>query len=95
MTQTEQIQKVKELQEKIKVVQNSITETLTSNDGSIKVAVNGNNQILNIELLTPSNSELGIVLKEVINQALQNVSKRVKQTIAELTQGLIPAGMSL
>ena len=95
MTQTEQIQKVKELQEKIKMVQIGMTETLISTDGSVKVSVNGTNQIVDLQILNQSNSGIEKTIIETVNQALQNVSKKVKQSIAELTQGLLPAGMSI
>jgi len=97
--------KVKEAQAKIKEAQAKLVHLRASGEagaGMVKVTVNGNRQLVSIEmdesLLTPSDKEmLGDLVVAATNKALDAIEVKIKEEMKSATEGMIPniPGMDL
>ena len=90
--------KVKELQDKMKVAQESlvhITAEGESGGGMVKAIVNGKKQVVSVEvdkdMFKPEDQEMvQDLIVAAINNALESVDVLAKQEIKKSTQGIIP-----
>jgi nucleoid-associated protein EbfC len=90
--------KIKEMQSKLKEVQENldrITAEGESGGGMVKALVNGRKKVLKIDieesLLTPDDKTmLQDLVVAAINIALQNVEAKSNEEIQKTTQGIIP-----
>ena len=90
--------KVKELQDKMKVAQESlihITAEGESGGGMVKAIVNGKKQVVSVEvdkdMFKPDDQEMvQDLIVAAINNALESVDVLAKQEIKKSTQGIIP-----
>jgi len=90
--------KIKEMQTKLKEVQENldrITAEGESGGGMVKALVNGRKKVIKIEieesLLTPDDKTmLQDLVVAAINIALQNVEVKSNEEIQKTTQGIIP-----
>jgi len=90
--------KIKEMQTKLKEVQENldrITAEGESGGGMVKALVNGRKKVIKIEieesLLTPDDKMmLQDLVVAAINIALQNVEVKSNEEIQKTTQGIIP-----
>jgi len=90
--------KIKEMQAKLKEVQENldqITAEGESGGGMVKALVNGRKKVIKIEieesLLTPADKTmLQDLVVAAINIALQNVEVKSNEEIQKTTQGIVP-----
>ncbi|MCU0416130.1 MAG: YbaB/EbfC family nucleoid-associated protein [Cytophagaceae bacterium] len=97
--------KVKELQSKIKEVKEGMVHLTAEGEagaGMVKVKVNGNRQVLSVDIDTALlNSADKNVVQDLtvaaINKALENIDEKIKTEFKQKTEGLIPSipGMDL
>lgn len=90
--------KIKEVQAKLKEVQENldkITAEGESGGGMVKATVNGHKRLLKIEieqsLLTPQDKEMAQdLIVAAVNIALKNVEVKSNDEIQKTTQGVLP-----
>lgn len=90
--------KIKEMQTKIKEVQENldhITAEGEAGGGMVKVVVNGRKKVISVKieesLMTPADREmLQDLIVAAINVALQNVEVKSNEEIKKTTQGMMP-----
>ena len=90
--------KMKEVQEKMKEAKEnmgSITAEGESGGGMVKARVNGNRQVLQLEidplLLKPEDQTMTQdLIVAAVNKALQDVEEKVKVEMKKQTDGLLP-----
>jgi len=90
--------KVKEMQAKIKEVQENLDQITAEGEaggGMVKAVVNGRKKVISINieesLMTPTDREmLQDLIVAAINVALQNVEAKSNDEIKKTTQGMMP-----
>lgn len=92
------MEKVKEVQEKMKAAQENlanVTATGESGAGMVKAVVNGKKQVIDLEidadLLKPEDKEMAQDLViAAVNKALEAVDAQVKEEMKKSTSGVLP-----
>lgn len=102
---SQMFEKVKELQEKVKVAQENLVNITTTGEagaGMVKVTVNGKRQVTDIEidpdLIKPDDKEMieDLVLAAT-NKALEAIEGKIQEEMKKHTSGMMPniPGMDL
>ncbi|MCS6795893.1 MAG: YbaB/EbfC family nucleoid-associated protein [Raineya sp.] len=90
--------KVKELQSKLQEAREglkNISATAESGAGLVRVTVNGNRQVISIEieneLIKPEEKEmLQDLIVAAVNKAIQEVEHKIVEYIRQITGGIVP-----
>jgi DNA-binding YbaB/EbfC family protein len=89
--------KIKEAQARLQVMKEklgTITVVGESGGGMVKATVNGNKQVLKIEieesLVKPSRDILQDLIVAAVNKALQDADILIKEEMKKSTEGLLP-----
>lgn len=78
-------QQIKDTQEKFIFLQQQVQEEVSSPENDVKVAFNGNVQIVSLEIPCNKNiEEIKPVLIETINTGIKRVSERIKTIMMTL-----------
>ncbi|HSZ25919.1 MAG TPA: YbaB/EbfC family nucleoid-associated protein [Cytophagaceae bacterium] len=90
--------KIKEVQSRLKIMKENlgtITVEGEAGGGMVKATVNGNRQVLKIEieesLIKPSDKDiLQDLIVAAVNKGMQNVDVLIKEEMKKNTEGLLP-----
>lgn len=88
--------KVKEAQEKMKIVQQNlvkISTTVESDGGLVKVTINGHKKVTNVEIdksILGDKDKVQLLILETINKAITTIDAQTKAEISKSMQGALP-----
>ncbi|HUX60964.1 MAG TPA: YbaB/EbfC family nucleoid-associated protein [Ignavibacteriaceae bacterium] len=95
-----QVQKMQEEMQKVQSQLGNLSVTEEAGGGMIKATVNGNKEIISIEIdpqvIVPAEKEiLEDLVVAAVNKALQSASKLAEDEMAKVTKGMLPPGLNI
>lgn len=95
-----QVQKMQEEMQKVQQELGSKSVTEEAGGGMIKATVNGNKELVSIEIdpqvISPDEKEiLEDLVVAAVNKAIQSATKMAEEELAKVTKGLIPPGLNI
>lgn len=95
-----QVQKMQEEMQKVQSQLGNLSVTEEAGGGMIKASVNGNKELLSIEIdpqvIIPAEKEiLEDLIVAAVNKALQSASKLAEDEMAKVTKGMLPPGLNI
>ncbi len=95
-----QVQKMQEEMQKVQSQLGNLSVTEEAGGGMIKASVNGNKELLSIQIdpqvIIPAEKEiLEDLIVAAVNKALQSASKLAEDEMAKVTKGMLPPGLNI
>ncbi len=95
-----QVQKMQEEMQKVQQELGSKSVTEEAGGGMIKATVNGNKELVSIEIdpqvISQDEKEiLEDLVVAAVNKAIQSATKMAEEELAKVTKGLIPPGLNI
>lgn len=95
-----QVQKMQEEMQKVQSQLGNLSVTEEAGGGMIKASVNGNKELLSIEIdpqvIIPAEKDiLEDLIVAAVNKALQSASKLAEDEMAKVTKGMLPPGLNI
>jgi DNA-binding YbaB/EbfC family protein len=95
-----QVQKMQEEMQKVQQELGNKSVTEEAGGGMIKATVNGNKELVSIEIdpqvISPDEKEiLEDLVVAAVNKAIQSATKMAEEELAKVTKGLIPPGLNI
>jgi nucleoid-associated protein EbfC len=95
-----QVQKLQEEMQKVQSELGNKNVTEEAGGGIIKATVNGNKEIISVEIdpqvIKPDEKEiLEDLVVAAVNKALQSATKMAEEEMAKVTKGMIPPGLNI
>lgn len=95
-----QVQKMQEEMQKVQSQLGNLTVSEEAGGGMIKATVNGNKELLSVEIdpqvIIPAEKEiLEDLVVAAVNKALQSANKLAEEEMAKVTKGMLPPGLNI
>ena len=95
-----QVQKMQEEMQKVQSQLGNLSVTEEAGGGMIKASVNGNKELLSIDIdpqvIIPAEKDiLEDLIVAAVNKALQSASKLAEDEMAKVTKGMLPPGLNI
>ncbi len=95
-----QVQKMQKEMQKVQSQLGNLTVSEEAGGGMIKATVNGNKELLSVEIdpqvIIPAEKEiLEDLVVAAVNKALQSANKLAEEEMAKVTKGMLPPGLNI